>query len=913
MSTQRRSSPPPRSSELLRGGPAGGWLAGWRLALRMARREVRRDLGRSAFVWLMICLPVAAICTSQVILASQDIAPAEFLDLRLGNGSARLTWAGIRFEPSTEPNLQAVVPYTGDELSLAEPALPIPGWGESLAEQQAAVAAWTGQPAFVLTVAGAAVESSGELVELLGIDADAAAATGMARLTGGRFPETADEVLVTPAWTSRGLPATGTVTLRGGDAVAVSYRIVGTAQTRLDTVIGLVGMPDPQAPDRSFLLTGDLPVSWADAVRFAERGFATTSRAIAADPPAEMPEMGADPRASYGGLIGTGALLEVALVVGPAFAIGAARQRRALALAASNGASVRHLRRLALGQAVLLGSTAAVVGVAAGVGVGVVAWQFLSSDPIQVNGPLEVPPFVAIVLVLGTLTALVAALVPTRGLGRLDLVATLRGSARSRPPVKRARWWGLVLLALGLAGTWAGAPLDALGTQLSFAVWFGALVVTVAGVLLTLPSLLDGVGRLAGSAAAVPRMALRDLGRQRGRATATVAAILGGTLLLGVVWTMVASIEADIARKDVPQMPLGQAELWSGGRSMDGLRQAVAAVDPTLRTAEVGESWGWSADPGSEEVEQFAALRPGCEVDDVLNNPDVPEECVSLGNDSRTVFVAGLDDLVWLFDLDEPQQTALRDGKVLVDTSSPNHPMRRGVNELIDGRLRLGHVTFDGEAHHPHTLEIPALAVTDELIDRGSSSGRFGAVMTTDTAARFQIAGRNEVLRVVDPAGPIGPDLAARLAAVVGDSQSTIRVERGYEGSTDPYVWMMTAFLALLAVIAAAMATILATAEQRPFLATFAAVGASPRLSRQVATTQAAVLALLGTLTGVGIGLLSGIPMALSATSSSRPFGPILVVPWQIALGLVIAIPAVAALVAAICVPAKPVLVRRTT
>ena len=42
----------------------------------------------------MICLPVAAICTSQVILASQDLAPLESLELRLGEGSARLTWTG---------------------------------------------------------------------------------------------------------------------------------------------------------------------------------------------------------------------------------------------------------------------------------------------------------------------------------------------------------------------------------------------------------------------------------------------------------------------------------------------------------------------------------------------------------------------------------------------------------------------------------------------------------------------------------------------------------------------------------------------------------------------------------------------------------------------------------------------------
>jgi putative ABC transport system permease protein len=187
-------------------------------------------------------------------------------------------------------------------------------------------------------------------------------------------------------------------------------------------------------------------------------------------------------------------------------------------------------------------------------------------------------------------------------------------------------------------------------------------------------------------------------------------------------------------------------------------------------------------------------------------------------------------------------------------------------------------------------------------------------VSTTEIAAKYQLALTNEVLRVADPAGPIGPELEQRLNAAIDDPNWGIWVERGhYRGAIDTYVWTMTAFLALLAVIAAAMATILATAEQRPFLSTFAAVGASPRLSRQVATTQAAVLALLGTLTGVGIGLLAGIPMALSATSNSPVVGPILVIPWQIAAVLVVSTPLVAALVATVCVPARPALVRRAT
>ena len=60
-------------------------------------------------------------------------------------------------------------------------------------------------------------------------------------------------------------------------------------------------------------------------------------------------------------------LIITALLVGPAFAVSAARQRRTLALAASNGASTAVLRRTVLAQALVLGTASALLGVLLGV------------------------------------------------------------------------------------------------------------------------------------------------------------------------------------------------------------------------------------------------------------------------------------------------------------------------------------------------------------------------------------------------------------------------------------------------------------------------------------------------------------------------------------------------------------------
>ncbi|HYO17330.1 MAG TPA: FtsX-like permease family protein [Dermatophilaceae bacterium] len=90
-------------------------------------------------------------------------------------------------------------------------------------------------------------------------------------------------------------------------------------------------------------------------------------------------------------LAAVGIFIETTLLAGPAFAVSAARQRRSLALAASNGAEARQLRRYVLGQAVVLGVVSAAIAVAAGVLLtlaGLTWWQAGHAD--FVIGPFEV-------------------------------------------------------------------------------------------------------------------------------------------------------------------------------------------------------------------------------------------------------------------------------------------------------------------------------------------------------------------------------------------------------------------------------------------------------------------------------------------------------------------------------------------
>jgi putative ABC transport system permease protein len=872
----------------------------------MGRRELRRDWGRSLFVWLMIAVPLMLITTANILLSSQDISPAEWLDLRLGTAEARLTWHGTACDPGFDAYRHATC---SDDA--ADPPRPIPGWGDSITVKQAAVAKLLGQPVTAITFTEAAFGPDADSVTVLGIDPGQHNA-GILRLTGGRQPNSPAEVLVTPAGAAAGMPTSGTLALTGADGSTLTRTVVGTAAVHTDGMVELVGLPDAAAGELEFLVTGTRPITWEDARGLAQYGLETTSRAIAAAPPSDS-QVGGQSLA-LGGLIGGGALLEVALMIGPAFAIGAARQRRSLALAATNGATAAQLRRVALGQAWLLGLSASPVGIALGVAVGAVAWPQLSSSPTEFHGPFEIPwTYLAVMLGVGVLVAVVAALLPARGLGRLDLVGVLRGSTGSRPARRTPLAIGLVLLVAGLAGSWGAAPLDGVKSELVFIVWLAATVVAVAGLLLCVPALLSGIGRVVGRTPAAFRMAVREISRQRGRATATVAAIVGGTLLIGVTWTLMTSIEADQAREWVAARPLGQAEVNTESGSLASIQAAAAVVhgvDPSLRTAPLASVDSWSPDGSADHALPIAALRSGCTAEDAEVGTE--DRCLSLGGTSSGMLAGSVDDLAWLFRLDTTQRDALAKGQLLVNTDRSGI-VGDPVNEIVDGHLELAYLDYAAGSGPARTVRVPALGVTGELITRGASVQRVGALVAAETAAERGWLPRDWSLRVVDPAGPIGAEAADRINAALAGHDADLRVERGFEPAPSDSIWVLTGTLALLAVVAAAMATILGTAELRPFLATFAAVGADPRLSRRLAAIQSGLTALLGTVLGLGLGVALAVPLALTYTADERHPDPVLALPWTVLAAMTVMVPLVAASIAAVSTPARPVLTRRTT
>ncbi len=257
---------------------------------------------------------------------------------------------------------------------------------------------------------------------------------------------------------------------------------------------------------------------------------------------------------------------------------------------------------------------------------------------------------------------------------------------------------------------------------------------------------------------------------------------------------------------------------------------------------------------------------------------------------------------------------SLTSRRLLVNTDPVDGNPDWAEHHIVDGAPRFAYLSKTAK---PETVEVPAIGITGDVIARGATNYRFGALLTHKAADQLGWTTSVRWLRVTDPRGPIGEDLEDRLSATFEkwDPIPRLYVERGYRPSPQPLVWGMTATLILLAVVAAVIATVVSTAELRPFLATFAAVGADHRLARALAAAQAATLGVLGTMAGCAVGALIAMPMALTITGQQQtnPLPPVVAFPWALIIGLVIGIPLVSATVAGLCVPARTVLASRAT
>jgi putative ABC transport system permease protein len=878
-------------------------VSGWRVALRIARREAWRARGRSALVVAMITLPVAALAFAAVTQRTFELTPGERADRLMGTGQAAMMWLDDRPVHQDTSELVSgpadpVVPGrpNGQASTTANPSVGrllglLPRGSRAIGDQTGTLR--------VRTAAGRATLPTRTL------DAADPLARGILRQRSGRAPAGADEVALTPAasrWLGAGVGGTVRLADRPG-----SFRVVGIVEdpTNLESATIVMRTASPLDDQRGqqaiqrWLVAMPGPLTWAQVKQLNTHGVVAVSRYVLAHPPSRAeryPEFPGPHGFVLGvpALVGGLALLEIVLLAGPAFAVGARRRRRELALVAAAGGTPAHLRRIVLADGVVLGLLAAAAGLALGVlGAALgrpLIEQYLAH--VRSGGFRVFPEALAALAGLAVATGVLAALVPAWIASRQDVVTALagrRGITRSR-----RRWvvLGAVLAAAGVGVAATGAWRVEATTILE------GLAVVELGLVLCTPAFVGLVARLGRFLPLAPRIALRETSRNRTAAAPAISAVMAavvGSLAVGVVL----SSQAQRTRDDYRS--------WSrpGGVVLDGTgkegdqrpvsQQAVATLRRTMPVRQVHLFGRPSCGPGQCFVTPQVPASRACPYSpNVLRRDPTPAEQRVARHDSRCDGVGGLytyfahlafvDNFTLVIDHDAVgavtglaaedagrAAAALHAGKVVVD-----HP------RYLDG----GQVTltitssdlFDKTKDKTRTAKVPGYALPS----------RPRAPITLMTWQTARSLGLDPVPSIVLAATSRMPTVAEqdRLQSALG-LQASVYVERGPKPASNTQSLLVLSIVAgLITLGAAAIATGLAATDGRADLGTLAAVGASPRVRRGLSLSQSGVIAGLGSLLGTIAGLGGSIAVLIALNRGSADLWPAptpypIAVPWR--------------------------------
>jgi putative ABC transport system permease protein len=942
----------------------------WRAALRIARRDALRAKGRSLLVVAMIALPIVGVSALDVTVRSSQLTTEEKLERTLGTNDARFTQTGDGYAIHQEPTGGSLA-FVGDQPVAQEERLSI----EELVPG-AEVLPWTSLDWHETRTAKGVSH-----IPLVEFDTTHPAAAGLPTQREGAIAEVAAEVAASTRFLKDGGLKVGSTVSFPGLGEDRTFRVTGSYE-HPDNLSGqeIIALPgtlsDPlrEAGEldtmyTEYLVTRAGGVSWAEVMTANEQGWQVISREVYLSPPpdSEVPfysEHGGRYQEQIPGeviavIVTTISLviLEICLLAGPAFAVGARRSRRMLGLVGANGGDRRHIRAIMLSSGVVLGLAAAVIGVVLGLLLTLATQPWLE----QLNGarfgaltlrPLELLAIAAI----GVLTGLLAALIPAITAARTSVLDSLTGRRGVRGP-------GRALPIVGGAAFLLGSGLAVLGGMSmdnTTVVAIGAISAQLGLVAMT-PMLVGVFGRIGRWLPLSGRLALRDAVRNRPRTAPAVAAVLAAVSGTIAVATIVASDEASQRAAYEAYQPHGTVTLQAfEEREEVALGAARQAAEQHLKIAEradvgrlsPGENdcglWGWSPDGSCGQVSVVVPPENECEWEDYHRRLDEHrasgadwsqfERDWRCDDDMRRsaldadVIVAG-PDLLQVMELTDPAaHAALADGKAVVFNRAQldaDGQVTIAVYERdpwVQAEENGGAWTEDGReqlADPDRTESFPAV-----LYGGGGGDGGHHALPPVLPAAAVAAAG----LTVVDYASVMAtselPGNSARQAfqgalSDLGSAPSTY-IESGFTRDTGLVLLALALFATIITLGAAGIATGLAQADSENDLATLAAVGAPPRVRRTLSGLQCAVIAVMGVVLGAVSGLVPGLGLLLTQHRAAMAdfnlyeahYGGVapqlfIEVPWMTMLQLIVVVPLLAGLLAALLTRSRVGLTRR--
>ncbi|MEU4364301.1 FtsX-like permease family protein [Promicromonospora sp. NPDC023987] len=329
------------------------------------------------------------------------------------------------------------------------------------------------------------------------------------------------------------------------------------------------------------------------------------------------------------------ALMIAAMVITNTFQVLIAQRTRALALLRCIGAGADQVYRSVLLEAAILGVVASALGTLIGAlltqAALMVAPNFGLGVPIPETITLT-PQSIVLPLAVGTVVTFLAALAPARSATRVAPLAALRPSDA---PTLRART-GRARLVISVLCILGGIALLGIGTSLGnsgslevgMVAAVGGVALTFFGVVLSavlwLPRVAAGLGALVTRSGPAPRLAVANTLRNPRRTTATSTALLIGVTLVTMMSTGAASARATSEHRLNEAFPYDLSVSVTVPEYVEDMRDAVAEASGVSAAAAVTHA---SAAIGDTEDIQLKAADPDRLVA-VVNVPDQAEELV---------------------------------------------------------------------------------------------------------------------------------------------------------------------------------------------------------------------------------------------------------------------------------------------
>ncbi|MFF3390840.1 FtsX-like permease family protein [Streptomyces sp. NPDC002669] len=944
-------------------------FTGWRAALRIARRDALRAKGRSALVVAMIAVPVLGVTALDVTFRSSNPTTAEQLTADLGSADA-LFWDQRSGPIEQLPDGDMYMPV--DEEAVPDESGPAIDISTTFPEGSRAIDIRSA-PADVTTAYGITntdvfeVRTSDKMVR------------GMIDLVRGSYPRGAGEVAATePFLKSTGLDVGSTTTVRNSGR---TYRITGVVE-KPDALKTEALYADPGAVlapwkagaehDKKVLPPNERPVqwlveapegagvTWPDVLRANKSGVLVKSRQVVLDPPpdSEVPLAGKGYQ-SYAGsseelsvalvTVVALAILEIVLLAGPAFAVGARRSRRQLGLLGTCGGDRRHVRAVVLGGGLVLGGVGAVTGAVAGIGLTAVFRPMLEELVGHRFVSLELRPLELLgIAAFGLVTGLLAAFAPAIVASRQSVLESLTGRRGVRRSSRVLPILGCCVLAIGTVVAVYG------GTTGDSGLVSGGSIVAELGLLACIPVLVGLLGRIGRRLPLSPRMALRDAARNRGRTAPAVAAVMAAVAGSVAVATYMSSTKAENEFDYVPSMTPGTILLSSSYSSEADVAERLPRVRPAVerslavtgKRADYRRVWAGSDCNVYEEdscgslemlvpagkdhacpltgkgAKELAARLSADEHKKLMRSPACLARLMPSGifnSDMSNIVVADETLLDVYAKFADPAATeALAAGTPVL----LNKTYAKNGEVTLKAVHRYGEEDRKNRAQHPGKPRTTTAKLKVYVApEKYAATPGVSMVMPQKTAERLGLhtSPAGSVYTAAHP--PTDAELQrARAAIDQAGGGLWVQDESGPYETEDTMMVILTLLAGLVTLGAASITTGLAKADAEADLNTLSAVGAPPGVRRRLSGFQCMVVALTGVVLGTLAGLVPAVALRLvdlrealktmRAEPMESAYTPI-VLPWSTVGLLVVGVPLLAGLLAMAFTRSRLALARR--